>query len=569
MSGSFKSNFNRRIAVTTAAVWQLAAIAAACLLLAYTWPNSVFSYKRARDQAEEEILFKVRAKSLELLRQGSTVLTAWNESHNGGKFVTSADMQTIQSAFKLANEIGVDSDEKSAFKTILTTQKLKVLSTDLCKAIGGLCQAITNTNLRTVNVIDRSSYQRSSHLTIDALTPGERADAEALLAQAIPSVNSSLLGSDDLDAYARIACFGTIGAALRAVMSMMIYWGSQRFLSRWFGFYLIRPIEGAILSVALYLVLPTGGSAAASSPKDSSTNSVPSASLAATTNTPAKESGKPSSGNYALALMAGLFVGEAKKKLQTVATGLFESARNEDHLDDANPIIHATRPIIGPSFWAGSLKFPDIVAALRQVSDVESEAFLFKKLSTKSQYEIEAAVRNPFATGVSETLVAALNELLTAGSLLDKAAVKRARQVSSPPSGPYISSETLDLFERLPEKPAPDSCLMANLRLLLDVFGDKIRLPDSWEIHLLGTGFQTKSSVTVDGEPVVEPGLVKYLTSDELSLVLRGPKYSIAKPITVIVINPAHGEHSEPFRIELSGLAARLGEFEKPDTTTT
>jgi len=529
-------------------------------MLWLTWPDSVRAHDRARVRLEPDVVLKVRAKSIELMRQGLAVLTSWNEARNGGKFVTVADLETIQAALKVASNIGVDSKAEAAFHKILTTDKRFILADDLQEAIRGLNQIVAHSDFERNHVSDdpkcRSWFSSlfaskgcdpaRPHLTMAKLTPGELTVAEALLSQSDQTALTAWSGSEELDSYVRIACFGAIGAALRAVMSIMLYWGSQRFLTRWFGFYMIRPVEGAVLSLALYLVLLVGGSTSATTPKDGSTNATPlvSATTVSTATSHAPES-LPGRGNYALALMVGLFVGEAKKKLQTIAGGLFENARNEDHIDDVDPIIHAMRPVMGPSFWAGSFEASDVGSILGRLRGLGPGNPLFQKLSMQTQVGI---IQNPNldASRAVDVLVAAFNELLTGDPLLDKSSVGQGF-VSK------IPADTAELFKNLPGKATQAVIRKANVKLLLDLFAAEVKAPDSWQVDLLGVGFGSGLSVTLDGKPLVSPDEVKYKNSGEFSLLLRGPKYASAKTISVIVVNPAAGQHSDPYKVELPG----------------
>ena len=106
-----------------------------------------------------------------------------------------------------------------------------------------------------------------------------------------------------------------LGAVIQSLASVGRYLGEQKFVSSGFVFYLFRPMVGAGVATALYLTLRAG--------------MAPGATMDVTN-------------LYvvcALAMITGLFSGEAMEKLKEIAGAMFKSNRAKDSLEDTNPKI--------------------------------------------------------------------------------------------------------------------------------------------------------------------------------------------------------------------------------------
>jgi hypothetical protein len=146
-------------------------------------------------------------------------------------------------------------------------------------------------------------------------TPDEQADLAQRQADAPPLVHAQLLGSKDLDYFLLLAAFGALGAVVQSFASLGRYLGERKFVTSWTLFYLFRPLVGAGVATALYLIIRAGMASGMS--MDVTNIYVVSA----------------------LAILVGLFSGEAMEKLKVVATAVFETNEGKDSLAGKLPVI--------------------------------------------------------------------------------------------------------------------------------------------------------------------------------------------------------------------------------------
>ena len=158
------------------------------------------------------------------------------------------------------------------------------------------------------------------------LTSIESAELERRLEALFSAQGAFVFGSKDFDLLVLLMAFGAMGAAAHSLASIGVFLGYNKFASRWAVFYLTRPFIGAVLAMAFYFALAAKimtGSASADG-----------------ANTPTFDM---SNINVccAIAMIVGLFSGEAMDKLKDLAAGLFKSNtyQGADALEDNPPRI--------------------------------------------------------------------------------------------------------------------------------------------------------------------------------------------------------------------------------------
>src|SRR6267154_6723882 len=140
--------------------------------------------------------------------------------------------------------------------------------------------------------------------------------------------------------------FGAIGGAIQALASIGVYLGNQRFASRWTAFYFVRPFAGAIMALVFYFLLAARLMTLPSSLDGDGTVKVVDISSINVCS--------------AIALLVGLFSGEAMEKLRQTAAGLLTSNKAKDAFDDETPFIYA------PTIEAFAEFVPDSIQNLEQ-----------------------------------------------------------------------------------------------------------------------------------------------------------------------------------------------------------
>ena len=179
------------------------------------------------------------------------------------------------------------------------------------------------------------------------LTAPELSDYEARLEQLRQSSPAYFLTSRDLSIMVVIRAFGSLGACIQGVSSVAVFVGVMNFKRRWMLFYFSRPFVGAGVALGMHLVMKAGLTA------------------------PVKEAATQQDITLALpsavAMLVGLFSGEALEKLRSIASALFESNEKKDTSDAPELVITsvvkkpavASQPIKLSLFGSGFT--PDLV----------------------------------------------------------------------------------------------------------------------------------------------------------------------------------------------------------------
>jgi hypothetical protein len=129
------------------------------------------------------------------------------------------------------------------------------------------------------------------------------------------------LGTIDLAIGVLVIGFGALGAAIQGLSSIAVYVGMRKFRATWMLFYLSRPFVGAGVAVGFCLVMRSG--------------------LAGVT----VEVGELNLVMYAaVAMLVGLFCGQAMEKLRKVAEAVFETGRYTDSKEGDGLAILSVAP---------------------------------------------------------------------------------------------------------------------------------------------------------------------------------------------------------------------------------
>jgi len=197
-----------------------------------------------------------------------------------------------------------------------------------------------------------------------SLAPSERGLVEKRLAQIAQTEGVYCFSSKMVDLLLLLMACGAIGGATQSMSSIVNFFGSDRFKPKWGPFYVVRPLIGGMLAVGLYFLLAAGflsvevspGPAPtpavrvmATTPSEFNTNAVAAALLEAspagqiTQSEYAPLSGPSVSRGLlvccALAILIGLFSGEAMERFKDVAAAVFKTNKGKDAIEDKHPTV--------------------------------------------------------------------------------------------------------------------------------------------------------------------------------------------------------------------------------------
>lgn len=153
------------------------------------------------------------------------------------------------------------------------------------------------------------------------LLPAPRQAAQDAENERLKNLPARLITPQKLKMLHLCAVFGAFGAGLQGLWSIAIYAGNRRYRGSWNLFYLARPLVGAGLAVA-FCFLIEGGFVNIDTADDRNLSLY---------------------GFGAVALVIGLFMGEAMEKLRLVAAAIFNgNDKYADGLGSSAPLVEHT-----------------------------------------------------------------------------------------------------------------------------------------------------------------------------------------------------------------------------------
>lgn len=301
------------------------------------WPDSDWLISRHEAKVRPGLVAEIGKEGITRLQKAQLALQRWQ--HDGASFVTRADELAIAEAFAYAASLPLTNSTSTnlqAFHVALGGNLASVSRKDLTEDIQTLNLALQYIRDKYLTAKPEPAASPNSARTFIRyfwkhylfLSPNDvtlSALDEALVRERAEKLrkdpaNQKLTGSAELSLFALLAAFGALGACVQGVHSIAVYMGQERFLSRWSLFYISRPLVGGGVAVAIYFLLRAGIFSPGTAVDGTSVY-----------------------GACAVAVMVGLFSGQAMEKLRVVADAFFKSREDGDSLSSQLPhLISAT-----------------------------------------------------------------------------------------------------------------------------------------------------------------------------------------------------------------------------------
>lgn len=388
------------------------------------------------------------------------------------------------------------------------------------------------------------------------LTASEILDYRSRLIQEASQEGVYHFGSKVADLIVLLMAVGAIGAGVRAVASIGQYIGECRFKRRWWSFYFLRPVEGAVIAVGFYLVIAGGlwsltftsnASSASMVQSANTTNAVALAANSALLSPPVtlvatvaslNQSQIPSTLSFcALAFMIGMFSDEATKKLAKIASALLTDNTGTDNLESTAPSLTAGSAV--PLFSLESIE--NLQAFVNQLKGTGPNTAVTKFLLAQPSFDDFSAVidalnveqiQNTDAK-LKNVLVDALNAAIQAGPIFDE---KRF-------SGITLSHATQTL--RL-ANPSGLGQVLLNHQLVMDAYSPPntpevciTNTTTRWLVEIDGTGFKPGAAVVVNNNKLPASSNIAVINNnDTVRFVYQQTAPDPTQTLDVIVTNP-------------------------------
>lgn len=615
--------YNRWVSLT---IFSLGAYAVVLFVISLcwlysTWPGNPRAYKQFKDLHEEELARVVTQDSIGKLQRGQLALSRWYVQ--GSKEVTAKDRADLNAAIVLTMELlpmypSTGQKKSSATNDGVTPSQdndlnekclepSPVIKSNASEAESykfplypwGDISAVTK-NVIEINrerfyltLLVLEARQKSPcpacdnedcgpflqfknwlgwlfdcrphrPSRIDQFGPSEMAVYQDSLSALAARQGGFFYYSKPVDFFIILVSVAVMGCACRVMASLGTYRGHDKFHPRWTTFYLLLPVEAAILAAGYYLII-SGGMWSVPSLNSNAANATPGTNapqtfLISSSNT-LSLAVQPSSsltagestallGLCALSFLIGMFTDEATKKLAKIASAIFTDNTAADSFEDANPNITAvsTAPLFSLETIANK---KDLAARLKAAAttptkDAKEKAggpdLLARYIVTQPAFATATAAliqisdpttldeNDPNLVNLTHKIINGLNDLIQSELIFE--------------TNRFAGIELDPVANKLINKnPSGTDMVWANWLLLQSAYGRKPDLffnqqTTRWLVDLEGSHISPAASVAVDGAKLSIINRVFSSSPNDLKFEYQQQTVTQSQKIAVVLVNP-------------------------------